>query len=56
MKVVVNVHSKTTVNLFHGKLVVKKTGEMAPKPFRTLWSYPYKTQKNSVIRIIPQSL
>ena len=22
-----------------------KKGEMAPKPFRTLWNYPYKAQK-----------
>jgi hypothetical protein len=56
MKVVVIVHSKTTVNLFHGKLVVKKKEEKRhPNPSVLYGAIPTK-RKSSVIRIIPQSL
>jgi hypothetical protein len=56
MEVVVIVHSKKTVNLFHGKPVVEKKEEKwHPNPSVLYGAIPTK-RKNSVIKIIPQSL
>jgi S-adenosylmethionine hydrolase len=56
MKVVDVVHSKQTVNLFHGKLVVKKKDENWHPNLSVLYGAIPTKRKTSVIRIISQSL
>jgi hypothetical protein len=56
VKVVVIVHSKQTVNLFHGKLVVDKKRRNGIQTLRFFMELSLQNAKNSVIKIIPQSL